>query len=256
MTELVKIKRLEYFFPKIFADMEEQNFGVMFYNAANPDSHDSNHAVIINDCDYEMALEKIKAFYHSKNLNPRLYSSLEEGQLQRLQPHLARAGFKIDDFGYTEYLVYNDRFAITEPYTLDFRRFNAGDDLSVFTQIFQDEDTVFHTQEVVRRRANNPDYHLYIGYADNIPAVMASLQFDENKSARLDEVETAEAHRGKGYARQITRHLTDVFEKQGGKLFFTWAANDTAQRVYVQGGFDVKYRLPAWSAYIETERSA
>ena len=29
-----------------------------------------------------------------------------------------------------------------------------------------------------------------------------------NKSARLDEMETAEAHRGKGYARQITRHMT------------------------------------------------
>lgn len=92
---------------------------------------------------------------------------------------------------------------------------------------------------------------MYIGYSDNVPAVMASFQSDEYMSARLDEVETAEAYRGKGYARQITRHLTDVFDKQNGKLFFTWAANDTAQRIYLQGGFEIKYRLPAWSAYIE-----
>ena len=257
MTELEKIKRLEHYFPIIFADMEERDFGVMFYNTANPDSHDSNHAVIINDCDYdyEKMLREVKEFYYTKGLEPRVYASLEEGQLQIIRPHLERAGFKVNDYGYTEYLVYNGKSAITEPYTLNFRRFNAGDDLYVFTRIFGDEDTVFRTREVVRRRASSPDYYLYIGYSDDIPVAMASFQFDEYMSARLDEVETAEGHRGKGYARQITRYLTGVFEKQGGKLFFTWAANHTAQRVYVQGGFEVKYKLPAWSACIEMERS-
>jgi len=251
MSELEKIKSLEYYFPKIFADMEERDFGVMFCNTVNPDSHDSNHAVIFRDCDYEKALREIKEFYLSKKLEPRVYSSLEEGQFQSIRPFLDRAGFKANDFGYTEYLVYSGKSSINEPYTIEFRRFNVDDDLFVFNQIFQDDDTVFRTQEVVRRRAQSPDYYLYIGYKDNIPVVMASFQFDENMTARLDEVETAEAHRGKGYARQITRHLTNVFEKQGGKLFFTWAANDTAQRVYLQGGFEVKYRLPAWSACIE-----
>ena len=46
MTELRKIKSLEYYFPRIFAEMEKRDFGVMFYNTTNPDSHDSNHAVI------------------------------------------------------------------------------------------------------------------------------------------------------------------------------------------------------------------
>ena len=40
MTELEKIKHLEYYFPKIFTDMEERDFGVMFYNTANPNSHE------------------------------------------------------------------------------------------------------------------------------------------------------------------------------------------------------------------------
>ena len=252
MNELQKIKHLEYYFPKIFADMEERDFGVMFYNVDNFDSNDSNHAIIWGDCDYEKALQDIINFYSSKRLEPRVYSSLEEGQLLSISPFLEKANFKINDYGYTEYLVYNGKSKITEPYTLDFRRFNAGDDLSVFSQLVEKE-AVVRTQEVVRRRATSLDYHLYIGYSDNVPAVMASFQFDEYMSARLDEVETAEAYRGKGYARQITRHLTDVFEKQGGKLFFTWAANDTAQRIYLQGGFEIKYKLPAWSAYIERE---
>lgn len=254
MTELEKIKNLEYYFPKIFADMEERYFGVMFYNVANFDSNDSNHAVIIKNCDFEKVVQEIKEFYLSQNLEPRIYSSLEESQLHKMRPVLERNNFKIDDYGYTDYLVYSGKSAITEPYTLNFHRFTADDDFSVFMQLVETE-AVIRTQEVVRRRVSDPDYYLYIGYSENIPVVMASFQFDENMTARLDEVETAEVHRGKGYARQITRHLTDVFEKQGGKLFFTWAANDTAQRVYLQSGFEIKYKLPAWSAYIELERN-
>ncbi len=132
MDELQKIKYLELYFPKIFSDMEERNFGVMFYNTGNFDSNDSNHAIIWGDCDYEKALHEIKEFYLSKRLEPRIYSSLEEGQLKSIRPFFEKAGFKIKDYGYTEYLVYNGKSKITEPHTLDFRRFNAGDDLSVF----------------------------------------------------------------------------------------------------------------------------
>ena len=252
MTELEKIKHLEYYFPKIFADMEEQDFGIMFYNTENFDSNDSNHALIAKNCDYEKAVQAIKEFYISKNLEPRIYSSLEEGQLDNLCSILTANGFIIEDSGMTDYLVWGRKSEINEPYTLDFRRFTKKDDLSVFAQLVEDK-AVFRTQMVVKRRVTEPNYYLYIGYADNIPVVMASFQFDENMTARLDEVETAEAHRGKGYARQMIRHATDAFIKHGGKLFYTWAANDTAQRVYLQGGFEIKYKLPAWRAYINLE---
>ena len=253
MTELERIKSLEYYFPRIFADVEERDFGVMFYNTSNPTSHDSNHAIIINNCDYEKAIVEVREFYLSMNLTPMIYSSLEDDQLQRNRQLLERNGFKIDDFGYNDFLVYSGKSDIPNLNTLDFRRFKAGDDLSVFAQFHADDEGIFRVQEVIRRRSLCPDYYLYVGYMDKIPVVMASLQFDENMTARMDEVETVEAHRGKGYARQVTRHLTDVFEKQGGKLFYSWAANDTAQRVYLQGGFEAKYRLPAWSAYIGEE---
>lgn len=255
MTELEKIKRLEYYFPEIFAEKEERGFGIMFHDADNFDSNDANHAIIFPDrnYDFQKAINEIKQFYNSKNLEPRIYSCLkalgEENRLQILAPYLERAGFEIHDYGYQDYSVYCGRSGITEPYTLEFRRFNAGDDLNVFSKI-TDEESAERVKKVISRRVKNPDYYLYIGYINNEPAVMASFQFDENMTARLDEVETAEAHRGKGYARQMTRHLTGVFEKAGGKLFFTWAANDTAQRVYTEGGFEVKYKLHHWSAYI------
>ena len=253
MTELEKIKYLEYYFPQIFADTESRNFGVMFYNTDNFDSHDSNHAVIINDCDREQAVSDIKNFYLSNKLNPRIYSSLEDDQLDKLRPILESHNFQVDDYGYTDYLVWNGKSNITEPYTLDFRRFTIDDDFNVFACI-TGEDSVERTQKVIRRRISCPDYYLYIGYTNGVPVIMSSFQFDENMTARLDEVETAHAYQGRGYARQMTRHLTEVFDQNGGKLFFTWAANDTAQRVYLNGGFEVKYKLPSWSAYIEKYR--
>jgi Acetyltransferase (GNAT) family. len=254
MNELEKIKHLEYYFPQIFADTEQREFGVMFYNTDNFDSHDSNHAIILNHCNYEQAVSEITEFYLSKQLNPRIYSSLEENQLDKLRTILERHKFQIDDYGYTDYLVWNGKSTIAEPYTLEFRRFTADDDFNVFAQI-TGEESVERTQKVIRRRVLCSDYYLYIGYANGIPVIMSSFQFDENMTARLDEVETAQAYQGKGYARQMTRHLTEVFETCGGKVFFTWAANDTAQRVYLNGGFEVKYKLPSWSAAIEKYRA-
>ena len=33
-------------FPKLFINFEERSYGILFYNEANRDSYDSNHAVI------------------------------------------------------------------------------------------------------------------------------------------------------------------------------------------------------------------
>ena len=78
--------------------MEKRDFGVMFYNISNPDSNDSNYFIIMNECDYEAVLEEIKEFYFSKNLEPRVYSSLEEKQFQYIRPYLERAGYQVNDY--------------------------------------------------------------------------------------------------------------------------------------------------------------
>lgn len=251
MTELDMIMHMEYEFPKIFTNMELRDFGILFHNQLNDDSYDSNHALIINECNYELAVKEIKVFYLSRKLSPRIYSALKEDQLHELRPILEKEGFTIDDYGYTDYIVFSGTSQINTEQTLDFRRFSGGDDLRVFDSIFSDITTRKRVKEVVRRRSMSPMYYLYIGYLGDIPVVMASMQFDENMTARLDEVETAESHRKKGYARQITRFLTDLFTTLNGKLFYTWAANDTAQRIYIQGGFEIKYRLPSWSAQFD-----
>jgi len=251
-TELEKIIYMEHHFPEIFSDMEKRDFGILFYNKNNFDSNDSNHAIITKKCDYEAVLQEIKDFYLSKSLEPLIYSSLEENQLNEMSEYLTNSGFHINDYGYKDYLVWSGKTSIVEPYSLTFERFTKNSDFDVFSELVESA-SLFRISEVIRRRVNDPNYYLFIGYDGEIPVVMASFQLDKNLTAMLDEVETAENQRGKGYARQITRHITNEFEKQGGKLFYTWAANETAQRVYLQGGFEVKYKLHSWSAYIERE---
>lgn len=47
------------------------------------------------------------------------------------------------------------------------------------------------TKEVICRRVKDMHYFLLIGYDNKVPVEMAFFQFDENMTARLDEVEVA-----------------------------------------------------------------
>lgn len=50
---------------------------------------------------------------------------------------------------------------------------------------------VHRTKEVICRRVKDMHYFLLIGYDNKVPVEMAFFQFDENMTARLDEVEVA-----------------------------------------------------------------
>lgn len=93
MTTLQKIIDFEMSFPKNFADVKYTNYGVLFYNADNFNSNDSNHAIIISNDNFDRAIKNIKEFYLSENLCPRIYGSLVNGQLDKLDSILVENGF-------------------------------------------------------------------------------------------------------------------------------------------------------------------
>ena len=84
-------------FPKLFTNYEERSYGILFFNEANRDSYDSNHAVIYKDKidDLSKVLTDITRFYRSKNLRPIIYQSmLDDGWFEEIERELADAGFK------------------------------------------------------------------------------------------------------------------------------------------------------------------
>ena len=84
-------------FPKLFTQYEERPYGILFYNEANRDSYDSNHAVIYRDKidDLKAVLADITGFYRSRNLRPIIYQSmLDDGWFEEISSELTEAGFK------------------------------------------------------------------------------------------------------------------------------------------------------------------
>lgn len=82
MNSLEHIIELDLHYLKSFSKMETCKEGVLFYNEDNPTYYDANHAHIWRKISNpDEVLSKIKDFYQSKSLVPRLYLyNLEENQ--------------------------------------------------------------------------------------------------------------------------------------------------------------------------------
>lgn len=249
----------EYIFPKSFSNLRETDYGMLFYNEDNRDSHDSNHAIITKyneNTDFGRIIKEIKEFYLSKNLSPRIYSNLVPGQFDKIKDYLINHDFEYENYD-NYYLIHTAECRINEPYTLKIKRINQGDDLSFIFKIFEvmenrsgGADRVY---KIVEKRIELPDYHMFVGYLeDGTPVTVAALEYI-NGTGLVDEVETAEAYRGKGYARQLTRFWVDWhYKNRKDNLLYLMYNNPIAGRIYREAGFvDFDWKFESWSAFID-----
>jgi len=94
-----KIINTENISTKSFSNMQETDYGMLFYNEDNTDSNDANHAVITKydeNADFDAIVKEIKEFYLSKNLSPRIYSNLIPGQFEKIKDSLIKNGFEFE----------------------------------------------------------------------------------------------------------------------------------------------------------------
>jgi len=104
---------------------------------------------------------------------------------------------------------------------------------------------------VVERSLACPDFHLLVGFVGDQPATMAAVERVGN-IARVDDVLTRRAFRGKGYARSLIHELVRYHMRIVGGPLCLYTDNPTAARIYMEAGFD-KLDLPleCWSAWLE-----
>ncbi|MBR3765078.1 MAG: hypothetical protein IKK57_11100, partial [Clostridia bacterium] len=76
--DMTRFYREEDMFPREFTGMTERPWGILFHNADNPDSYDSNHALILRDRveDLPAVLAEIADFYLSQGIRPVIYQSI------------------------------------------------------------------------------------------------------------------------------------------------------------------------------------
>ena len=250
INEIKKIIDFEINFPRSFANVEKKGYGLLFHNTENPTSHDSNHAVILTGKDLNYIIGDIEKFYSEKKLIPRIYSSLQDGKLSNLKPYLVKHGFTISTEDKTLYLMHKYKNKIDTPSNLTFKRvFNLDNNIISMLE----SQNVERITILLKRHLINTKFHLLIGYLDDeIPVTMASIEYNEDGIARIDDVLTSINYRCKGYARQITQYFVDYHYQHTNNIMYLNSENPTATRIYKKAGFvPFEHQLETWSAWKE-----
>jgi hypothetical protein len=86
----------ELHFPQRFTNMVQKNYGLIYFNEGNKNSWDSNHAVITDLIGVESSVRDIESFYKSKGINPRVFCSYQQGELDKLRPSLENHEYTIE----------------------------------------------------------------------------------------------------------------------------------------------------------------
>lgn len=242
----------ENLFPKIFASYEERPYGILFYSTDNPDSYDSNHAVIYRDriTDLKAVLEEIREFYTSKGLKTIIYQSeTDNGWFGEIKDELAAAGYK----SWTEeerYMLPLAENAIVPNPELEVRQLDKWDDS--LTQIFLEAEEPWEIL-VAKKSMDNPTEWMFVAYYKGEP-IGLTYGHCTDKVCRGDYILVSKKHRNIGAGRALFYNVVEWTKANGIDNFYLWPADpfsdNTPERIYTEGGFRfVELRLAGRAVY-------
>ncbi|MHB0859083.1 MAG: GNAT family N-acetyltransferase [Anaerolineae bacterium] len=220
-----------------YADMTDVRiypWGRLYHNLENPQSHDGNHAVILDPtCNANAALAEILAAYESMGLTPRIYSSLRPDEGARLRPLLEARGFTFEP-DEMRWFVRQRASRIKPQACIDVQRLRALTP-GIIALINAERDEPWSIGSL-KRHLPHDSLHLLVGLVCDEPVTMASIKRMSGAS-RVDDVVTHVAHRGKGYARALIHALLAYYDTLSTEPLYLWAENPTAIRLYEEAGF-------------------
>ena len=232
--------------PRGFANVQERDYGLLYYTTDIPDSYDGNHACILHPRDIKEAVADAEGFYRTKGLVPRVYHISQPGGGRRLRAALQAAGYQFED---QDNLFYVHRRAsrIVPNAELSVRRVQSP--LPELLSIFEQSDGV-RAMKVIRRSLECPDFHLLVGFLDGRPVAMAAVE-RAGPVACVDDVLTHKPCRGRGYCRAVINELVRYHSRVVGGVLYLYTDNPTAARIYEEAGFEkLQGAIECWSAWL------
>ncbi len=232
--DMTPFYREEDLFPREFTRAIQRPWGMLYCSEDNPDSYDSNHALIFRDRvdDLSAVLSEITAFYRSRGMRPILYQSiLDDGWFGAIEGELARHGFR----SWQEeqrWMLLTEESRITA--RADVRRVTAWT-----------EDLAIHLYEaagepweiaVARRQLANPNTLYFAAYEEDKPVGAIYGHVNDEGIVRIDYLLVAPAHRRKG----LGRALTDAFVRHCRENCLPcalWPDGEGPRRIYEEAGF-------------------
>ncbi len=240
--------REEDLFPGEFAAAQLRPWGVIFEDPENPDSYDSNHALIRRERvdDLPTVLAEIAEYYRARGRKAIIYQSiLDDGWFGEIAGQLADAGYR----SWQEeqhWMVLREKSAITA--RADVRRLTAWtDDLALHLYEAAGEPWEI---AVARRQLAHPNTLYFAAFVDEKPVGAIYGHQNDEGIFRVDYLLVAPAHRGKGLGRALTHSLTEHLRGEGIPCAL-WPDGDGPRRIYEEAGFRFVRTMMAGRAVFE-----
>ncbi len=234
MMDMTPFYREEDFFPREFAQAEKRPWGILYHNEANPDSYDSNHALIFRDraADLSAVLAEVAAFYHARGMKAILYQSiLDDGWFGDIAEELSAAGWKSWQES-QHWMALTDESCITA--TADVRRVAAWTE-ELATCLYEAAGEPWEIA-VARRQLENPNTLYFAAYVDGKPVGAIYGHRNDEGIVRIDYLLVATAHRGRGLGRALT-HAFAAHCRRENLPCALWPDGDSPRRIYEEAGF-------------------
>ena len=253
--DMTKFYREEDLFPREFAAWEERPYGLLFLDARNRDSYDSNHALLFRDrvTDLSAALRDIVAFYTAKGIRPILYQSIsEEGYFDEIGPELAAHGF-----GHwnevQKYMVLAEASTIRPNPEIEIRKISRWDE-SYRTEIFEKAGEPWEAP-VAEKALAKSNTLFWVAYRGDRPVGMMHSHITEGV-CRVDYLLVLPEARNRGVGRALTHSFVEYCAANHITDCYLWPGGETAERLYYEAGFrPVETKQAARAAYRATEEN-
>ena len=221
-------------FPREFTQVIDRPWGKLYYSVDNPDSYDSNHALIYRDQvdDLPAVLQEIADFYLSRGRKPILYQSiLDDGWFGEIADELAAAGYRSWQEA-QHWMLLTGESRITA--TAQVRRVTAWSE-ALAEHLYRAAGEPWEIA-VAKRQLGNPNTLYFAAYVDGKPVGAIYGHVNEAGICRIDYLLVATAHRGKGLGRALT-HAFVCHCRAENIPCALWPDGDTPRRIYEEAGF-------------------
>jgi GNAT superfamily N-acetyltransferase len=225
-------------FPQIFTDYAKNEYGILFYNENNKESHDSNHAIIYPDkiTDFEKTIIDIKKFYKSKGIIPRIYQPFADGYFSKYKKELETNGYEIKMYGKNSFMILSEYNNIQTENKLEIKRLTEWDE-RIASDVYipsNEEWEISREKDAIK----NNSYCLFAGFLkEKLVTIVTLHQSVKNNCTRFDYIIVSKDYRNMNYGKEILSYAVNYARENKYINCYQWPANKHSEHICIEAGF-------------------
>ena len=218
---------------RLFSQVEERPYGLLFYNEDNPGHHTANSARRIRADDPEAVIEQIIAFYRVRRLRPRIKVN-DGSEPADLAARLEARGFVVEPSAPRVMQSAPRSSPYTPPAPITVRRALAADRPTIVhigSEGTAGPDNDWYARKL-RYLLPQPAVRYYLASFDGEPASTACV-FQGTGVALIEDVATLPAYRERGLATALIARI----QAEATTPLLLEVEAENAARLYARAGF-------------------